>query len=55
MTYSSMCEGLCTRLFDMELALASERIEVLRRHGDWCDVVDVPVSVDGRSAVGWVL
>lgn len=28
-----MCERLCARLLGVELSLASERIDVLRRHG----------------------
>lgn len=47
-TYTLVGEGLCSGLLAMELALASERIEVLlgRRHDGWLNVVDV-VSANG--------
>lgn len=32
-TYALMSKGLCARLLDVELSLASERVDVWRRHG----------------------
>lgn len=38
-TYTLVGEWLCAGLLAVKLALASERVDVRRRHIRWCDVV----------------